>query len=796
VWKKKDLVSANVFVDISVWYSPGPYSIRRVLGMALRSYRVVDISDMYVEILKATYGDTCVRTDVRKELETAMHAIFLQKRVFDFSDGNHSPDKLFGDPCPGLPKVLEVDISYAIDGGLVSVHKLKLTECGGSWAETKNNTIPHPYYSHHMSKHSHCHIHPAPTPPSPKRPKTSLATETKHSTPTRRLYIVYHICTSANWETMVADQVAAIVKSELYENCVNVFVSIVGPHALQWKPPESIGAKTVVCYRSSNTTDCERTAIRIIQREIRADRDAYCLYIHTEGVTESNADTVASWHKCMTHVVIDQYETCIRVLKAGYDTCGVNWQPFIFPTRARYGGNFWWARGDYLKKLRTATPSSCHHTPGLWIGYARPNAWSLHNTIIADYDASFVQSEYELKLTLPLSELAKGTWDHREGKGKLCTWRIENKKKETSPLSTERDARKQMTTLSYGAMASFVDITSHIIKKCESEPTQTIRVPVEDGARCAYFNAGDPCVGTTKRVMIAHDDGRWQTFSIAEHFYASLRHGRLTVGVTATIAEGQEVVDAKQILERKWFDCNTDPASKLMAVHANLKLAGCVWTDECPVQRMIVQHVDRNSKVLELGASVGRNALVIATVLDVQKNLVIVESDPGSTRILVSNRDVNGYEFWIEPCSLSSRKLVRKERNVTLSEHETKSTSGGAAELPPSKVSSRREEEEEEKERDWKPVPTITWKSLQEKYATTFDTLVVDCEGVLYWILIDVPHLLDHMRTVIVENDYADIDHKRFVDRAFRAANLTRIHAEGGGHGPCEKFFFEVWKRI
>ena len=42
----------------------------------------------------------------------------------------------------------------------------------------------------------------------------------------------------------------------------------------------------------------------------------------------------------------------------------------------------------------------------------------------------------------------------------------------------------------------------------------------------------------------------------------------------------------------------------------------------------------------------------------------------------------------------------------------------------------------------WQAVSTVSWQKLCQKYSMEFDTLVVDCEGALYYILLDQPRFV------------------------------------------------------
>ena len=88
------------------------------------------------------------------------------------------------------------------------------------------------------------------------------------------------------------------------------------------------------------------------------------------------------------------------------------------------------------------------------------------------------------------------------------------------------------------------------------------------------------------------------------------------------------------------------------------------------------------------------------------------------------------------------------------------------------------------------PEPVILEINNENVYA-----LVLDCEGAFYYILLDMPEILNNINLIIMENDYTNISHKEYVDEVLRGKNFYRDYVEEGGWGPCQANFFEVWKR-
>jgi hypothetical protein len=94
---------------------------------------------------------------------------------------------------------------------------------------------------------------------------------------------------------------------------------------------------------------------------------------------------------------------------------------------------------------------------------------------------------------------------------------------------------------------------------------------------------------------------------------------------------------------------------------------------------------------------------------------------------------------------------------------------------------------------DYTWVNTITLDELRMKYNMVFDTLVLDCEGAFYYMLIDMPEMLDTIQLIIMKNDYYEMYKKEYIDFVLKKNNFCVDYSEKGG---CENRFFEVWKKL
>jgi FkbM family methyltransferase len=215
---------------------------------------------------------------------------------------------------------------------------------------------------------------------------------------------------------------------------------------------------------------------------------------------------------------------------------------------------------------------------------------------------------------------------------------------------------------------------------------------------------------------------------------------------------------------------------KLVNMQNKLKLLFGKWSEELPEQKMATRFFTGREKVLEIGGNIGRNSLIIGHILcsyTQNNNYVVLESNDKIAFQLLQNRNLNKMCFHIENSALSKRQLIQHGWNTRPHESEI---------IPD----------------DCQKINCITWEELNKKYNINFDTLVIDCEGAFYYILMDMPEILENINLIIMENDYYDPQHKLFVDSILKKYNFYVEYREHGGTGfNLQVFykFYEVWKK-
>ena len=308
-----------------------------------------------------------------------------------------------------------------------------------------------------------------------------------------------------------------------------------------------------------------------------------------------------------------------------------------------------------------------------------------------------------------------------------------------------------MVIIKYGIINNNIDVTDIALTKCMKQ--NIIFIPKNDNARANYFS--DPLVNILKSIFIIINNNCFE-IDHNQNIYIDTRNNQ--------IYTDENVPQNIRDIHKNTYD------QKMINIHSQLKIDHGSLTDEFPEQMMAVTYLTGDEKVLELGGNIGRNSLVIGHILREKQNnnFVTLECDDEICKQLTHNRDLNNMTFYIENSALSKRKLIQRGWVTIVND----------VVLP-----------------GYKPVSIISYDDLKRKYNIEFDTLVLDCEGAFYYILMDMPEILDNINLIIMENDYEDYNHKLFIDDVLRKNNFNVVYQEKGGWGPCYHAFFEVWKK-
>lgn len=190
----------------------------------------------------------------------------------------------------------------------------------------------------------------------------------------------YHVyCKTDDWRDPLAEHLAALDDAGFDGP---FYVGIVGPW---WRRREVTDELRWI--RQPRVTCCadegyEQVTLRRVH-DYAKDANGAVLYAHTKGAHDPSTVNEA-WRRSMTWDLVRGWREAVAALEDGYDAVGGHWlTPEEFPGHVDhaplpcFGGNFWLATCEYLRRL-PPVGESCRHDAEGWIGRGDPRVLDLH----------------------------------------------------------------------------------------------------------------------------------------------------------------------------------------------------------------------------------------------------------------------------------------------------------------------------------------------------------------------------------------------------------------------------------
>jgi hypothetical protein len=160
------------------------------------------------------------------------------------------------------------------------------------------------------------------------------------------VHIYYHIYAIDGVDSIIDEQLSLIEKHFDFPYILNVGISIAENNI----STTSILEKIKPNLRDIRSKGNEWTTLDLIRNDAEKFGDSdYILYIHTKGASkqsDNRYENIISWRHLMNHFNIEKVKNVFKLFeKTEFNTYGVIFRGYF------YSGNFWWAKGDYLKTI-------------------------------------------------------------------------------------------------------------------------------------------------------------------------------------------------------------------------------------------------------------------------------------------------------------------------------------------------------------------------------------------------------------------------------------------------------------
>jgi hypothetical protein len=157
--------------------------------------------------------------------------------------------------------------------------------------------------------------------------------------------------------TVVTDQMRMFKASGLCKRADEFHVGVNGTTAESGPLVDDlIPKKARVTYHGLQSRSENLTLVEL-EKWLPGHEDWYVLYFHAKTATHlpghNDGPFGPHWLHCMMKRCVHQWPACVELLSHGQDAVGCHWMTNMGPDKDQhiFGGNFWWARADFLLTL-------------------------------------------------------------------------------------------------------------------------------------------------------------------------------------------------------------------------------------------------------------------------------------------------------------------------------------------------------------------------------------------------------------------------------------------------------------
>lgn len=194
----------------------------------------------------------------------------------------------------------------------------------------------------------------------------------------RPIAIFYHVylgggeipVDSDNVIGIVTDQLSALQVSGLTVRARHFEIGVTGPDLEAFMVMGMAPPNSKVTHHHGGVG--ELPTMKLMQDFCATHPGWSVLYLHTKGAIYKGFDHVVRWRHCMERVVIWQWEACYKDLEFNFESCGAHWlTPGRYPIIGEWsywGGNFFWAKSEFLNTLPAIDVNADRYQAEVWIG--------------------------------------------------------------------------------------------------------------------------------------------------------------------------------------------------------------------------------------------------------------------------------------------------------------------------------------------------------------------------------------------------------------------------------------------
>jgi hypothetical protein len=184
----------------------------------------------------------------------------------------------------------------------------------------------------------------------------------------------FHVFADGNFSTPIVQHFSEVRRCGLLGVLDSVRVGIVGGFENRVRVLELFAELDVTVTVVAEADEGWEQVTLTELHEFAKQDDGFVLYAHTKGAW-SNDRMAHPWRFSMIHDTVTRWRECVKALDF-VQTAGAFWQESAMIEHQDhehfFGGNFWWARSDYVAGLPPLKNEHRFQAEG-WVGLGSPS---------------------------------------------------------------------------------------------------------------------------------------------------------------------------------------------------------------------------------------------------------------------------------------------------------------------------------------------------------------------------------------------------------------------------------------
>lgn len=188
---------------------------------------------------------------------------------------------------------------------------------------------------------------------------------------TKEINHFYHIYCDNHWKEAVEEHVKALKDYQLINHIKNMYIGFVGKEENRQKVKDYLKENSINFIVVDEKEEAWEQLTMNKLYEFSQHNDGLIFYAHTKGSYNYTPINIG-WRKSMCYYNVVKWKDAVEHFNNDVDTVGCHWCNNAF-----WGGTYWWAKSEYIRKLGYPLTESRWQAEE-WIGTGQPKIFDMN----------------------------------------------------------------------------------------------------------------------------------------------------------------------------------------------------------------------------------------------------------------------------------------------------------------------------------------------------------------------------------------------------------------------------------